>query len=297
MAGESDVWSRWLLDRRDAGDAAQRGATLEHLASVRERVLEAAGSLDGATVLDVGCGDGLIGLGALDLVGPDGMVIFADISGALIEHCREAVRARGALERARFVLARAEDLAGVEAASVDVVTTRSVLIYVEDKARALSAMFRVLRPGGRASLFEPINRLMFPEPVDRFWGYDVTGAIDLAAKVKAVFARSEQAGAVAAMMGFDDRDLVRLAEEAGFDRIHVECHIDVEPGSPMRSVTFDALMGGAPNPNAPTVGEAITAALTEAERQRFVAELEQAFIEDRAVRRMAVAYLAACKQR
>ena len=79
---------------------------------VLERVLEAAGSLDGATLLDVGCGDGLIGLGALDLVGPDGRVIFADISDARIEHCREAVRVRGALERARFVLAGAEDLRG-----------------------------------------------------------------------------------------------------------------------------------------------------------------------------------------
>ena len=27
VAGESDLWSRWLLDRRDAGDAAQRGGT------------------------------------------------------------------------------------------------------------------------------------------------------------------------------------------------------------------------------------------------------------------------------
>jgi arsenite methyltransferase len=294
---ESDLWSRWLLDRRDAGDAAQRLATLEHLSSVRDRVLEAAGSLDGATLLDVGCGDGLIGLRALDLVGPNGTVIFADISDALIEHCRETVRARGALEGARFVLAGAEDLAGISTASVDVVTTRSVLIYVGDKARAISAMHRVLRPGGRISLFEPINRLMFPEPPDRFWGYDVTGATELAAKVKAVFDRSEEPGAVAAMMGFDDRDLVRLAEEAGFDRIHVECHIDVEAGSLMRSVTLDALLGSAPNPNAPTVGEAITAALTEPERRRFVAGLEQAFTEDRAVRRMAVAYLAACKRR
>jgi arsenite methyltransferase len=165
---KSDLWSRWLLDRRDAGDAAQRLATLEHLSPVRDRVLEAAGSLDGATLLDVGCGDGLIGLRALDLVGPNGTVIFADISDALIEHCRETVRARGALERARFVLAGGEGLAGIPTASVDVVTTRSVLIYVEDKARAISAMHRVLRPGGRISLFEPINRLMFPEPPDRF---------------------------------------------------------------------------------------------------------------------------------
>lgn len=193
-------------------------------------------------------------------------------------------------------MAGAEELAGVPAASVDVVTTRSVLIYVEDKARALSEMYRVLRPGGRISLFESINRLVFPETDNRFWGYHVTGATDLAAKVKAVFAQTEQPGAVTAMMGFDDRDLVRLAEEAGFDRIHLECHIDVEPGSLMRSVTLDALLGSAPNPNAPTVGEAITATLTELEQQRFVAQLERAFTEGRPVRRMAVAYAAASKR-
>jgi arsenite methyltransferase len=297
VAVESDVWSRWLLGRRDGGEAAQREATLEYLAGVRDRVLDAAGSLEGATLLDVGCGDGLIGLRALDLVGSDGTVIFADVSDALIEHCREAVRARGVLEGVRFVRAGAEDLAGIEPASVDVVTTRSVLIYVKDKARALSAMHRVLRPGGRISLFEPINRLMFPEPEDRFWGYDVTGVAELATKVKAIFGQTEQPGAVVAMMGFDDRDLVRLAEQAGFDRVHVECHIDVESGSLMRSVTLAALLGSAPNPNAPTLGEAITAALTEPEGQRFVAGLERAFREERAVRRMAVAYVAASKLR
>jgi 2-polyprenyl-3-methyl-5-hydroxy-6-metoxy-1,4-benzoquinol methylase len=37
---------------------------LEHLAQVRDRVLAAAGPLKGSTVLDVGCGDGLIGFPA-----------------------------------------------------------------------------------------------------------------------------------------------------------------------------------------------------------------------------------------
>jgi arsenite methyltransferase len=196
---------------------------------VRDRVLEAAGSLDGATVLDVGCGDGLIGLRALDLVGSDGTVTFADISDALVEHCREAVRARGALERARFVIAGAEDLAGIAAVSIDVVTTRSVLIYVEDKARALSAMHRVLRPGGRISLFEPINRLMFPEPDNRFWGYDVTGVTDLAAKVKAVFGRSEQPGSVAAMMGFDVHGRSGRAADGGRLRGCVQAAVNRTP--------------------------------------------------------------------
>jgi hypothetical protein len=64
----------------------------------------------------------------------------------------------------------------------------------------------------------------------------------------------------------------------------------------MRSVTLDARLGSAPNPNAPTVGEAITATLTELEQQRFVAQLERAFTEGRPVRRMAVAYAAASKR-
>jgi arsenite methyltransferase len=156
-------------------------------------------------------------------------------------------------------------------------------------------MHRVLRPGGRISLFEPINRLMSPEPRDRFWGYDISGAIDLATKVKSAFAPGADAAAVTAMMGFDDRDLARLAEGAGFERVHVECHIDVEPGSLMRSVSLKALLGSAPNPNAPTVREAVETALTEPEQKRFIAELERAFTEDHPVRRMAVAYVAASK--
>jgi len=49
----------------------------------------------------------------------------------------------------------ADDLAAIPDASVDVVTTRSVLIYVRDKRRAFGEFARVLRPGGWISIFEP----------------------------------------------------------------------------------------------------------------------------------------------
>ena len=226
MPAEPDHWSRWLLERRDADDERQRQVTLEHLAGVRDRILAHGEPLEGSTLLDVGTGDGLIGLEALARVGPRGRVIFSDVSLALLERVRDAVESQGAAERARFVAARAEDLTDIADASVDVVTTRSVLIYVAEKARAFSAMHRVLRPGGRLSLFEPINRLMFPEPADRFWGYDVSSVAALADKVKASFDRLEAANA-ATMMDFDDRDLARLAESTGFERVHLECHIGV----------------------------------------------------------------------
>ena len=265
---------------------------LEHLEVFREGVLALAEPLDGATVLDVGTGDGLIGLAALERVGPTGRVIFSDVSEALLEHVRDAA---GAEERAQFVLARAEDLASIADASIDVATTRSVLIYVADKSAALRALHRVLRPGGRISLFEPINRLMFPEPEDRLWGYDVRAIVDLAAKVKASYAALEDPAA-ATMMDFDDRDLVRMAEEAGFDRIHLECHIDVEPAAHLRALDLEKLLDIAPNPLAPTLREAVDAALSASERERFVARYGQTVAEGQPLRRSAVAYLAAGKR-
>lgn len=292
---ESDHWSRWLLERRDGGDERQRTVTLDALAEIRDRVLAGAEPLEGATVLDVGTGDGLIGLAALARVGTSGTVIFSDISDALLDHVRETVRGRGALDRARFERTDAADLASIGHGTVDVVTSRSVLIYVTDKARALAAMHRVLRPGGRISVFEPINRLTSPEPADRFWGFDVAAVLPLAERVKAAYRRLEHPGA-ASMMDFDDRDLVRFAEEAGFNRIHLECHIDLDPGSLSRTVGIDALLGSSPNPLAPTVGETIAEALDPDEQERFIAHLAQAIERGDGVRRSAVAYLTATKR-
>jgi ubiquinone/menaquinone biosynthesis C-methylase UbiE len=294
MTAEPDRWSRWLLERRDAGDERQRSVSLEHLGPIRDRVLSYAEPLDGATLLDVGTGDGLIGLEALDRVGEHGSVIFSDISTALLEQCREAVAARGLLDRARFVSTRAEDLAEIPDASVDVITTRSVLIYVADKTSAFAALHRALCAGGRISLFEPINRLMFPEPADRFWGYDIGAVGDLADKVKATFDKLEDP-ATTAMTDFDDRDLVRLAEAAGLEHVHLECHIDIDPGSPIRAISLDALLDSAPNPLAPTVRESISSALTAPEQDRFLRHLRRVVDEGDHVHRSAVAYLAARK--
>lgn len=294
MNAASDQWSRWLFERRDAGDARQRCLTLERLAGVRDRVLSGAEPLHAATLLDVGTGDGLIGMEALERVGETGTVIFSDISDPLLEHVREAVQRRGLSARARFVNASADDLHVIPDTSVDVVTTRSVLIYVADKARAFAAMRRVLRRQGRLSLFEPINRLMFPEGCDRFYGYDISEVRSLAQRVKRAFERLEDPAAVS-MMDFDDRDLMRFAEDAGFERVHLECHIDLQPAPLWQPVSVDALLDSSPNPLAPSVREAIAQALTDDEQARFIAHLAHAITADHAVHRLAVAYLTASK--
>jgi ubiquinone/menaquinone biosynthesis C-methylase UbiE len=146
------------------GDEAYRDAILEHLGAVRDRVLDNAGVSGGETVLDVGCGDGLVGFGALPRVGESGRVIFSDVSEELLETCREIAAGDA---RCEFAQGSATQLPLADG-SVDVATTRSVLIYVAEKERAVAELHRVLRPGGRLSLFEPINSFAYPQPRGRF---------------------------------------------------------------------------------------------------------------------------------
>lgn len=62
----------------------------------------------------------------------------------------------------------AEDLSAIANDSVDLVTTRSVIIYVDDKRRAFSEFLRVFKPGGRTALFEPIDDRRMIEDAE-FW--------------------------------------------------------------------------------------------------------------------------------
>jgi arsenite methyltransferase len=144
----TDRWSAWLLERRHGGDEESLRETLELRAPIRDRLLDNAAIEPGDTVLDVGCGDGLIAFGALERVGPEGSVIFSDVSEELLERCREVADGD---PRCSFVRAEAVDLSPVADSSVDAVTMRSVLIYVADRHAAFREFFRVLRPGGRSS--------------------------------------------------------------------------------------------------------------------------------------------------
>src|SRR5262249_16287952 len=217
--GSGDCWSRWLAQRRFGGDEEFRREVIARLAEVRDAVLDRADLAPGETLLDVGCGEGLIGFGALDR---DALVVFSDVSQNLLDVCVETAESLGMRDRCRFVRASADDLSPLEDGSVDVVTTRSVLIYVKDKKQAFAEFFRVLRPGGRISLYEPINRFACSDAVDRFGGYDVAPVAEIAAKLRVLFdglqPRSDP------MLDFDERDLLAACEATGFFPIDLRLH-------------------------------------------------------------------------
>jgi SAM-dependent methyltransferase len=221
-------------------------------------------------------------------------VVFTDVSDQLLERCRQIASELEVTDRCRFILSPAETLDGVDDRSVDVATTRSVLIYVDDKAAAFRSFWRVLKPGGRISLFEPINRRFAALNQETLFGFEVAPVADLAARVRAVFEAT--APPDGAMMGFDETDLLHLAESAGFSDVNVTLELSSTMSSPFILSSWDQVMMMSPNPNAPTYGEAIHQILTSDEAQRLERHLRPLMESGAESRnRAALAYLTATK--
>lgn len=283
-----DRWAEWLAVRRFGGDAETRTRVLTELYAIRDCLLERAGLGEGETLLDVGCGDGLIGFAALQRRA--GTVIFSDVSSDLLAVCEQAARDLGVVGRCRFLNASADDLGAIDDESVDVVTTRSVLIYVPGKRDAFREFARVLRPGGRIALYEPINRFATRD-ANSWMGYDLDPQVDIGRKLRGVY-EALQPRDTDPMLDFDERDLIRFAEEAGFFPIQLRLEAEIAPTPPC---AWEAFLNSSGNPNIPTLAEAMAESLTTEEQRRLSEHLRPQVEQGRGEWRMAAAYLAATK--
>ncbi|WND39766.1 methyltransferase domain-containing protein [Streptomyces sp. BB1-1-1] len=131
------------------------------LAQVHDEVMErfyGCGSpippaLEGATVLDLGCGTGRDVYVLSQLVGPAGRVIGVDMTEeqlAVARRHQDWHAERFGHANTDFRHGYIEDLtaAGIPDGSVDVVVSNCVVNLSPDKPRVVSEIFRVLKPGG-----------------------------------------------------------------------------------------------------------------------------------------------------
>lgn len=221
----TDRWSTWLTHGRFVGhsDDARRAAH-RLLDRFRDGVLHYAGLHPGDRVLDVGAGTGLLSARAVELVGPTGVVAALDISLHALQQIAPGPR-----------IVRLVGDAGtlpVRDASMDAVVVRSVLIYVSDVAAVLLEMARVLRPGGRISVFEPINK-------NRYHNVDLTDFDDRWGAVR------EPSNSLSKL---DSDALVGMVSEAGFQAPMVVHDAVVERLETAAEV--DGYLHRPPNPNA-----------------------------------------------
>ena len=128
-----------------------------------------APSVQGETVLDIGCGAGTDLLLAARRVGPSGRAIGIDMTETMRDRARASAAAAG-LTNVEVLPGDATTLP-LPDASVDVVISNGVLNLVPEKDKAFAEIRRVLRPGGRLQLADIV--------VDADFGEDVRRNIDL----------------------------------------------------------------------------------------------------------------------
>lgn len=110
-------------------------------------------ALQGATVLDLGCGTGRDVYVASQLVGPTGKVIGIDMTPAQLEFAKSFEAAQMerfgyAASNVEFIEGFIEDMVEIPDESVDVVISNCVVNLSPFKEQLFREIFRVLKPGG-----------------------------------------------------------------------------------------------------------------------------------------------------
>jgi SAM-dependent methyltransferase len=117
----------------------------EQLALATEKLLDAAGIVEGSTVLDLGTGPGGAGLAAAERVGQSGTVVLSDVAAEMVA---VAARRASALPHVSTAVFDQSEIAAGDG-HFDAVISRHGLMFVEDAVGAVQETVRVLRPGGR----------------------------------------------------------------------------------------------------------------------------------------------------
>jgi SAM-dependent methyltransferase len=108
----------------------------------------------GEAVLDIGCGAGIDTIVAAMMVGPAGTVVGIDMVPEMLARARENLRMTD-LKNVIFEEAYGEKLPFADG-GFDVVISNGVFNLIPDKAKALSEVVRVLKPGGRLMMADQI---------------------------------------------------------------------------------------------------------------------------------------------
>jgi len=200
------------------------------------RVADAAEVMTGNTVLDVGCGTGVLAREALRRVGPEGRVTGLDLNDGML-----AVAARTEPN----VAWRQGDATALpfEDASFDIVASQFALMYFPDRAKALREMWRTLASGGRLAIAAWAS-------IDHAPGYEIL--VDLTVRqcgreaadvLTAPFVLGERAVLAGLLVdgGIPGADIALHAGSIRFPSIKEFIRIEVK-GSPLADLLSDDAM-------------------------------------------------------
>ncbi len=168
----------------------------------------------GQQVLDLAGGTGDLTRLMAPAVGPSGHIVLSDINAAMLDNGRRRLLDKGIAGNVTFALANAEQLPFADN-RFDLVTMAFGLRNVTDKQRALNAIFRVLRPGGRLLVLEFSKPVAALKPAYDFYSFTVLPKLG---QLIARDAPSYRYLAESIRMHPDQPTLQAMMEQAGFER-------------------------------------------------------------------------------
>jgi demethylmenaquinone methyltransferase/2-methoxy-6-polyprenyl-1,4-benzoquinol methylase len=180
----------------------------------KRHTIDQAAARPGHRILDLAGGTGDLALRFARQVGPRGQVVLADINAAMLAEGRRRLIDAGISGNVAIAQVDAENLPFADA-SFDRITIAFGLRNVTDKDAALRAMFRVLKPGGKALILE------FSEPVEALRpAYDLYSfrVLPFMGRYVAGDADSYQYLAESIRKHPNQQTLLDMMEEAGFER-------------------------------------------------------------------------------
>ncbi len=177
--------------------------------------VELAGIRRGQTILDLASGTGDLADRFADLTGQEGAVFMTDINAAMLTTGRDRMTDRGHAGNLFYAQVNAELLPFPDN-SLDCITIAFGLRNVTDKDKALAAMYRALKPGGRALVLEFSKPTL--KPLEKI--YDLY-SFSLLPKIGKLVTRDEESYrylAESIRMHPDQETLRDMMEQAGFER-------------------------------------------------------------------------------
>ena len=176
-----------------------------------------AGLQPGQQVLDLAGGTGDLTRLMSPRVGRDGHIILSDINAAMLDNGRERLLDDGIQGNVSFAQANAEQLPFADN-SFDLVTMAFGLRNVTDKQRALNAIYRAIKPGGRLLVLEFSKPVAALKPAYDFYSFNILP------KLGRLLAKDEDSYrylAESIRMHPDQQTLKKMLEQAGFERCDV----------------------------------------------------------------------------